>query len=157
METIERQERKQIDKIKGNWWVRLTRKHKRWWEDIIWSYRQQGLLNGLIVKSEKKTWVKDDSRASANKWMVIPLTELEKRVWVEWKSRVLFWTVQYDMPDIQIELFSRSWIYKKIIVRDISFGCIMRQDESPGEWDTLGTNFYKDFRSKTWSKPCQML
>lgn len=28
----------------------------------------------------------------------MPLVELGKQVWVEWKSRVLFWTVKYDMP-----------------------------------------------------------
>ena len=30
--------------------------------------------------------------------MVIPSAGLGKRVWSEWKSRVLFWTVKYDMP-----------------------------------------------------------
>ena len=45
---------------------------------IPWSWSQQDLLNGLIMKDEEKNWVKDDSKAWENKWMVIPLAELGK-------------------------------------------------------------------------------
>lgn len=79
------------DKLERQWGVRLTWKQKKWWKDTVWSYRQQDLLNGLIVQGEKKTRVKDDSKAWASKWMVITITWTGERGLgeMETKSAVL--------------------------------------------------------------------